>query len=164
MAATIRKTITGPTRRERIRASTWTLCLLLDEDSALLGLLVSPPTSSSRSSIRRWGRVAGRGLANVGQDSLAFVRAELRAGFSVAGGNPTSNGQDYRHENTESDQYAERRNEIHPHPDVDGGTASGGEARRSSRSSPNGTSPIAASTLGGAASRTPQGSAIASHT
>jgi hypothetical protein len=49
-----------------------------------------------------------------------LLRAELRAGFGVAGGVPSDNRQDYRHEDAESDQYTERRNEIHPHPDVDG--------------------------------------------
>ena len=67
----------------------------------------------------------GTGLANVGQDSLAFLRTELRAGFSMAGGMPGDNGQDYRHEDAESDQYAKRRGEIDPHPDVDGDESAG---------------------------------------
>ena len=65
------------------------------------------------------------GLANVGQDSLAFLRTELRAGFSMAGGMPGDNRQDYRHEDAESDQYAKRRGEIDPHPDVDGDESAG---------------------------------------
>jgi hypothetical protein len=55
-------------------------------------------------------------LANVGQDSLAFLRAELGAGFSVSGGN----AEDDYHEDIESHQHAERRSEIHPHPAVEG--------------------------------------------
>ena len=67
-------------------------------------------------------------LANVCQDSLAFLRAERRAGFSVAGSVPGGNGEACRCEDAESDQYAERRNEIHPHPDLDSDESGGCDA------------------------------------